>query len=128
MSAFGSRLTHTVSIIRQFDSSNLNDYGQPITSDVELASVRAAIQPRKAREQDAVGQGGPSVTDYVVYLFPTDLTTADAIFHDEAVCPVPNDLPTGRFEISGVPNAAGLGHHLEVACHLVAAAAESEGS
>lgn len=128
MSGFGSRLTHTVSILRKADSATLDDYGQPVTSDAVLTSVRAAIQPRAAQEQPAVNQAGPAVSDHVVYLFPTDLTSADAIFHDDAVCPVPNDLPTGRYEIIGVPNAAGLGHHLEVAARLVEAAQEAVGS
>lgn len=128
MSFFGSRLTHQVSIVRKNDSGNLDGYGQPITSDEVIETVFAAIQPRSAREQPAVGQGGPAVSDHVVYLFPTDLTTADSILHDEATCPMPRDLPTSRFEIVGVPNAAGLGHHLEVDCRLVESALEAEGS
>lgn len=126
--SFGSRLTHTVSIVRKNDSNTLDDYGQPVTSDQVIATVKAAIQPRSGSEQEATSQGGAAVTDYVIYLFPIDLTTADAIFHDEAVCPVPSDLPTGRFEISAVPNAAGLGHHLEVQARLVASAQEAAAS
>lgn len=125
---FGSRLTHTISIVRQADSDTLNDYGQPITTDEVVETVKAAIQPRMPRERESVSQGGPAVTEYVIYLFPTDLTTADALVHDDAVCPVANDLPSGRFEVVGVPNAAGLGHHLEVAARLVEPAQEAEGS
>jgi len=126
--SFGSRLTHTVSIVRKADSHSLNDYGQPVTSDAVVETVKAAIQPRGAREQEATSQGGAAVSEYKIFLFPTDLNTADALFHDQALCPVLADLPTGRFEITGVPNAAGLGHHLEVAARLVEAAQLAAGS
>jgi hypothetical protein len=85
--------------------------------------VRAAIQPRRRggdREAPLVSEAGVTLSDHVIYMRPTDITTADAIEHDASVCPVLNDLPTCRFEIVGVPNAAGLGHHLEIDAKLVA--------
>ncbi len=126
--SFGSRLTHTVSIVRKADAHTLDDYGQPVTSDDVIATVKAAIQPRRENEQDAVSQAGPAVANYVIFMFPTDINTADAIFHDADVCPVAGDLPTGRFELQGVPNAAGLGHHLEVQARLIEAAQLAVGS
>ena len=126
--SFGSRLTHTVAIVRKADSHNLDDYGQPMTADAVIATVKAAIQPRRENEQAATSQAGPAVADYVIFMFPTDLSTADAIFHDADVCPLVRDLPTGRFELQGVPNAAGLGHHLEVQARLIEAAQLAAGS
>jgi head-tail adaptor len=126
--SFGSRLTHTVDIIRETDSGTLDDYGQPVTTEAVLATVKAAIQPRSQREIALISQGGAAVSDHVIYLFPTELTSADAILHDSADCPVLKDLPTSRFEVIGVPNAAGLGHHLEVAARVVASPQEAEGS
>jgi head-tail adaptor len=126
--SFGSRLTHTVSIVRKADAHNLDDYGQPITSDDVIETVKAAIQPRRENEQGAVSQAGPAVADHVIFMFPTSLRTADAIVHDQSVCPVIRDLPTARYEISGVPNAAGLGHHLEVQARLIESAQLATGS
>ena len=126
--SFGSRLTHTVSIVRKADAHTLDDYGQPVTSDDVIATVKAAIQPRRENEQAAVSQAGPAIANYVIFMFPTDLTTADAIVHDQDICPLTNDLPTGRFELQGVPNAAGLGHHLEVQARLIESAQLAWGS
>lgn len=128
MTGIGSRFTHTVSLIRRTASGSYDDYNQPIASDTVLATVKAAIQPRTQREQALISQAGAAVSDHVIYMFPTDLSTADAILHDAEDCPVTSDLPTARFEIAGVPNAAGLGHHLEVEARLVAAPQEAEGS
>ncbi len=126
--SFGSRLTHTVAIVRKADAHTLDDYGQPVTSDAVLRTVKAAIQPRRENEQAAVSQAGPAAGDHVIFMFPTDVTTADAIFHDRTVCPLTADLPTARYEIVGVPNAAGLGHHLEIQARLVGALQEAIGS
>ena len=126
--SFGSRLTHTVSIIRKADAHTLDDYGQPVTTDAVISTVKAAIQPRRENEQGAVSQAGVATADHVIFLFPTNLRTADAIFHDQTVCPVVRDLPTARYEISGVPNAAGLGHHLEVQARLIESAQLATGS
>lgn len=126
--SFGSRLTHTVSIVRKSDAHTLDDYGQPVTSDEVIETVKAAIQPRRENEQAAVSQAGPAVANYVIFMFPTDITTADAIVHDQDVCPLVADLPTGRFELQGVPNAAGLGHHLEVQARLIESAQLAWGS
>lgn len=124
----GSRLEHRVTIVRESETGTLDDYGQPVTSAAVLATVQAAIQPRSAEEQAAVSQAGAAVSDHVIYLLPTDVTTADYISHDPVTCPMTSDLPDARFEITGVPNAAGRGHHLEVEARLVSAPAEAEGS
>ena len=126
--SFGSRLTHTVSIVRKSDAHTLDDYGQPVTSDEVIETVKAAIQPRRENEREAVSQAGAATADHVIFMFPTVLRTADAIFHDQSVCPVVRDLPTARYEISGVPNAAGLGHHLEVQARLISASQLATGS
>lgn len=124
----GSRLTHTVDIVRATATGTLDDYGQPVESEAVLASVKAAIQPRTQREMETVSQAGAAVTTHAIYLLPTDLTTADYISHDASACPLSADLPDGRFEIIGIANAAGLGHHLEVDARLIASPQEAEGS
>lgn len=126
--AIGSRLTHTVAIVRSSATGSYDDYNQPVVSEAVVGTVKAAIQPKTEREQLAVSQAGAAVSDHTIFLLPTDLTTADAILHDAETCPLTHDLPTARFEISGVANAAGLGHHLEVDVRLVASPIEAVGS
>lgn len=119
-----SLLTHTVTIQR-FSSSgnpaNDDEYGQPVRTPSTLATVKAAIQPKSDREIALTTQAGAALSDYRIYLMPRDITTADAIVHDARDCPMRPDLPDARFELVGVPDAAGLGHHLEVDAKLVEA-------
>lgn len=129
--SFAARLTHTVSILRDHETGSEDAHGQPLTSEQSIATVKAAIQPRSGfveQEADAISQAGPALSEHVIFMLPTDLTTADVIYHDAAVCPVTSDLPTARFEIVGVPNAAGLGHHLEVVARMVGGALAAAGS
>lgn len=120
--SIGSRLTHTVTIERFSSSGDPDDdteYGQPVRTPSTLATIKAAIQPKSDREIALTTQAGAALADYRIYVLPTDLTTADAIVHDAQDCPMRPDLPDGRFQIVGVPDAAGLGHHLEVDAKLV---------
>jgi head-tail adaptor len=126
--SIGSRLTHTVTIERSSSSGDPDDddeYGQPVRSPSTIATVRAAIQPKSDREVALTSQAGAALSDYRIYLLPTDLTTADAIIHDAQDCPMRPDLPDARFEIVGVPDAAGLGHHLEVDARFVEAVGQA---
>lgn len=125
--SFGARLTHTVSIVHRADSGSLDDYGQPTMTET-AHGAKAAIQPRRASEVAAISQAGVALSDHVIFLFPTDITVADYVLHDQLTCQMHPDFPTSRFEVVGVPNAAGLGHHLEVAAKLIQTAAEAEGS
>ncbi len=118
-------LNHRVSIVRRVvtlddaDEPVLDDYGQPVTTEQNLATdVPAGIQPKKATERAAISQAGVAEADHTVYLFPQDITTADAIVHAEADCPVSTDLPDGTYQVVTVPDAAGAGHHLEVSAKL----------
>ena len=126
--SFGSRLTHTVDIERAVVSGGETDYGADLVTPTILATVQAAIQPLSQQEAAAFSQAGAAVSTHRIYLFPTNITTADAVIHDPLTCPATADLPYSRFEVTGVPNAAGLGHHLEVEAVLVASPQEAEGS
>lgn len=126
--AFGSRLTHSVAVVRRSNGATYDDYNHPVQNEAVLATVKAAIQPASAREQALQSQAGAVVADATIYLFPTDLTTADALVHSATDCPVSADLPTSRFEVVSIQNAAGLGHHLEVLARRVASPQDAEGS
>lgn len=118
----GSRLTHTVTIEPStFDGvpGNDDEYGQPDRVPGTPVTVKAAIQPKSDQEIALTTQAGGALADYRIYLLPMSLTTSAAIVHDAQDCPMRPDLPDARFEIIGVPDAAGLGHHLEVDAKLV---------
>lgn len=124
----GSRLTHTVTVVRDIDSGAEDDYGQPISTPTVVATPKAAIQSRSEQEQDVTSQAGASIADFTIFTLPIDVTTADSISHDPATCPMTDDLPELTFEIEGIRNAAGLGHHLEIEARAVNAPAEAVGS
>lgn len=119
-------LTHRVSVLRRSQTTDegepvVDDYNQPVTAETATAGVPASIQPRSAREMAALSQAGVAMSDHRIYLTPRDVRTSDVIVHDPDACPMTVDLPAGRYEIVGVPDAAGAGHHVEIAARLVAA-------
>ena len=93
-----------------------------------LATLKAALQPKDAREMALVSQAGAGVGDWTIFTFPIDLEGADAIWHDQGDCPMTDDLPHLRFEITGIRNAAGLGHHLEIDARAVQGTQDVTGS
>lgn len=113
-------LNHRVSIVRDvavlaMGEPTLDDYGQPVRTSTTLASnVPAGIQPKSTAELAAISQAGVALSTHTIYLLPRDVTTADQIVHDATACPVTVDLPTATFQVRGVPDAVGAGHHLEV--------------
>jgi len=133
---FAERLIHDLVIERpehllDGGEEDLDEYGQPERTFVQLEAVKGLPQPKSAREKALISQAGVALSDFTIYLLPTDLTNADRIRHSAADCPVPApaDLPDAIFELKGLPrNAAGIGHHLEVDCLFVASATVVEGS
>ena len=98
--------------VREVDdagTASLDDYGQPITSPVTVATVPGLIQPRSAREVALTSQGGVVIGSHVGYMaLLAGLGTDCWIEHDGV-----------RFDILSMPDAAGLGHHLELALQAV---------
>jgi head-tail adaptor len=90
----------------------LDDYGQPVYSWATLRTVAGLIQPKTATEVALQSQGGAEMTDTVIYLEPTDVLASDRI-HRMA------DMPGPYYEITGVRDPGGRGHHLELDCRLV---------
>ena len=118
--SYSDRLIHTLSVVRQVDTDDLDDYGQPITSST-TRTVTGLPQPKRIREVAAIHQAGAPVGSWTIFVSMDDVLEADAVDHLIATCPVPdaNDLPDMHWEITGVRNAAGLGHHLEVDASVV---------
>jgi hypothetical protein len=124
----GSRLQHTVAVVRRGESGVFDDYNQPVFDETVLATLAAAIMPKDEREQLLASQVGAGLSDHTIFTLPTDLTGADYIVHDQGDCPMTEDLPHMRFEIAGIRNAAGLGHHLEIDARAVQGVQDVTGS
>jgi hypothetical protein len=118
-------LTHRVSRIRRIGvlddegQPTTDEYGQPLSVEDAEPGIAVAIQPKTAREAAAFHQAGAAISTHTIYAVDRTILAADAIYHDPDACPVVKDLPRGRYELSGVPDAAGLGHHLEIDATLV---------
>lgn len=115
--SFADRLIHSLLIVRHTPTLDvdgnpvLDENGMPTTTDSTTA-VKGLVQPKDAREVALISQGGATVTDHTIYLLPTDVTAADLITFD------PDD---GRqYQIIGVRDEAGIGHHLAVDARMVA--------
>lgn len=121
--SIASRLTHTVTIVRapaaSDDPDDDDEFGQPTYTESTYATVRAAIQPKTAQEIALTTQAGATVSDHRIFLLPISLSTSDAIVHEAQECPMRPDLPDARYEVTSVPDAAGLGHHLEVEARVI---------
>ncbi len=115
------RLTHVVHLVRDVTTGTDDEYGQPTTTLDVGEDFRAAIQPKSAREIALISQAGAAIGDWTIFLLPRVVTPADKVIHESEVCPVREeaDLPDATFELTGVRNAAGLGHHLELDARLI---------
>ena len=99
-----SRYLHTLVVKRNAPTGAVDDYGQPIVAEVTFATVPGLVQPRRAREVALASQAGAVVGEHVGYMDPLPgLTTHDWI-----------EVGGVRYDILAVPDAAGLGHHLEL--------------
>lgn len=106
-------LIHSL-VIERVTNGTADDYNMPAQTWAALGEpVRGLVQPRNARELAQLSQGGPVASDHVIYLLPTDVREADRVRFD------PDD--GRRYQIMGVRDAAGIGHHLEVDATMVAA-------
>ncbi|HEY5275075.1 MAG TPA: head-tail adaptor protein [Coriobacteriia bacterium] len=102
--SFDDRLIHQLVVMRMAATGSTDDYGQPIMAATTVATVPGLIQPRSAREVALASQAGAAIGTHVGYMRPlAGLTTRDWIEHDGQ-----------RYDIVSVPDAAGLGHHLEL--------------
>lgn len=110
--SFDDRLIHTLVIERPTDGT-VDDYNQPTTTYAALATVPGLIQPKTAREVAQLNQAGAVVSTHTAYLRPTEVQPSDRLLI------AAGDM-AGTYEIDGIRNAAGIGHHLEADCRMVA--------
>jgi len=93
--------------VREVDdagTATLDDYGQPVTVETTIATVPGLIQPRRAREVALASQAGAVIGEHVGY--------CRALAGLDTDCWL--ELDGERYDVLGIADAAGLGHHLEL--------------
>jgi hypothetical protein len=120
MTAFGAVLIHRATLVRhaalmQGSEPVLDEDGHVQFVESRTPAIPVAIQPLSTRERAAQHQAGATVSSHRIYAFATlRVSTADMFEHDPDACPMKPDLPATSYQINGVANAAGVGHHLEI--------------
>lgn len=112
--SFAGLLVHPLAIVTPVAASpaDVDEYGQPVAGEPDVALVSGMVQPKTAREIALVSQAGAEVSDHTIYLLPRPLSAAAHI----------RDEPDAgrRFEITGIRSFEfGSAPHLEVDVHLV---------
>jgi hypothetical protein len=105
--SFDSRLLHTL-VIERATPGPEDDYGHASRTYSALATVPGLVQPKAYREVALTSQGGAVISTHTIFMRPTDLQEADRILYGGHL-----------YEITGVRDAAGLGHHYEVDAKLI---------
>jgi hypothetical protein len=107
--SISSRYRHTLVVKRDVATAAFDALGNPVTAEFTVATVKGLIQPRTAKEVAQLSQAGPVVSDYICYMaLLTGLETDCWI-----------EYGSDRYDILSMPDAAGLGHHLELAVRMV---------
>ena len=110
--SFDALLIHTLAVERATAGAP-DAYGQPVRTYALLATFRGRIEPKSAREAAATSGAGAVISDHTLRARPRDLRASDRIRFEPA---------DGRlFEVTGIRDPAGAGHHLTVDLTLVEA-------
>lgn len=93
------------------DAPLVDDWNQPVAADpVTLAVVSATIQPRAVEELAAQHQGGPVISEYVVFMNNADVRESDYLIG-----------PDGVYQITARGDPAGRHKYLALDAERVAA-------
>jgi hypothetical protein len=91
--------------VREVDDAGdvtLDEYGQAVLAPVVLATVDGRIRPITSREVPLTSEAGAAISTHIADIYPvTSLTTACWI-----------ESGGVRYDIHGIRDAAGAGHHL----------------
>jgi hypothetical protein len=110
--SFEGLLIHSL-VVERATSGALDEYGQPSRTYATLATFRGRIEPKSAREVAQLNGAGVVVSDHTLYARPRDLRESDRIRFE----PADGQL----YEITGIRDSAGAGHHLTVDLTLIKA-------
>lgn len=117
--SFDDLLRHTLVVKRQVQATVpvhvpagptdgdpvFDDYGQPVTAEATVATVAGRIAPKSAREVALLSHAGAVVSTHTGYLWPLAGLDTGCWIESGGV----------RYDITGLSDAAGAGHHLELA-------------
>jgi hypothetical protein len=91
--------------VREVDgggTGTLDEHGYPVTAPVTVASVDGRLRPLTAKEVPLLSQGGAVVNVLAGDLYPVAGLTAACWIESGGI----------RYDITGILDAAGAGHHL----------------
>lgn len=111
--SFDSLLVHSL-VIERATAGAVDEYNQPTLTWATLTTVPGLVQPKSVREVAQLNEAGAVVSTHTAFLRPTDITERDRIA-------IAAGSMAGTYQIDGIRDAAGLGHHLEIDCRKVAA-------
>ena len=80
----------------------LDTYNQPVSAPATLATVKGRIRPRTAREVPLTSEAGAVVSTHIGDIRPLAGLGTDCWIESGGV----------RYDVTGMPDAAGAGHHL----------------
>jgi len=106
-------LIHRVVVISREGTGEFNDYNQEVMAESAGDVLAARVTPKGGEEMAQFNQAGAIVTDHTMRVGPTSISGGDVVRHD------PDD--GRRYEVVGVRDAAGMGHHLIVDLRMVSA-------
>lgn len=102
--SFDALLRHTLVVKRLAATGTFDDYGQPATAETTVATVAGRIAPKSVREVALLSQAGAVVSTHTGYIRPLPGLDTGCWIESGGV----------RYDIVGMPDAAGQGHHLEL--------------
>lgn len=103
--SFDALLRHTLVVKRNAATGTVDEYGQPVTVETTVATVAGRIEPKSAREVALLSQAGAVVSTHTGFLRPVAGLDTGCWIESGGV----------RYDITGMPDAAGAVHHLELA-------------
>lgn len=104
--SFDSRLRHTL-VVERASSSAVDDWNAAVLEWAAIATIAGLVQPKTAREVNQQNEAGAVLTTHTIYCRPADIEPGDRIR-------VSAGPMAGLYQVEGIRNAAGLGHHLEI--------------
>ena len=107
--SFDDLLIHTLVVKRNAATGTFDDYGQPVTAETTVATVKGLIQPRRAREVALASQAGVVLGELACYLDPLPSLGTDCWIERDGV----------RFDILSISDAGGQNHHWELGLRAV---------
>lgn len=102
--SFDSLLVHELVVRRQSATGALDEWGQPVSTVVTVATVPGLVQPRSAEEVALASQAGAVIGQHRAFLRPLDGLGTDCWI----------EYGGERYDVLSIADAGGRGHHVEI--------------